>query len=236
MPAKEVLTRRNLPHWYVPGAVHFLTYRLAGTIPSEALNKMRKEKDKSLEISAPPGTSESEHREKAHKQFFAKYDSYLDTNTTIDWLSKPKIAAAVRENLYHHHESKYFLIAYCIMISHVHVLLQPIDTVTVSEKDAYWDGERPDGQSPLAGILHSLKSYTANRANELLGRSGQFWQGESYDHWVRDDREFGNIVDYIAMNPVKAKRVEKPHDWFWSSAHDRFLQDGSQTGLLCNPR
>ena len=34
--------------------------------------------------------------------------------------------------------------------------------------------------------MHSLKSYTADRANALLGQSGQFWLHESYDHWVRD--------------------------------------------------
>ncbi len=29
----EILTRRNLPHWYRPGASFFVTYRLAGTLP-----------------------------------------------------------------------------------------------------------------------------------------------------------------------------------------------------------
>jgi 2'-5' RNA ligase len=36
----EVVTRRNLPHWYVPNAFHFITFRLAGTIPREKLEEL----------------------------------------------------------------------------------------------------------------------------------------------------------------------------------------------------
>ena len=53
-----------------------------------------------------------------------------------------------------------------------------------------------------------LKGYTAREANRLLGRTGQpFWQGESYDHWVRDETEFIRIIAYIENNPVKAGLV-----------------------------
>jgi len=41
-------------------------------------------------------------------------------------------------------------------------------------------------------------------ANLLLGRTGAFWQHESYDHWVRNEREFNRIVAYIEENPVSA--------------------------------
>jgi putative DNA methylase len=66
----------------------------------------------------------------------------------------------------------------------------------------------------------------------LLHRSGPFWQAESYDHWVRDEDELERIVAYIANNPVKAGLVTKPHQWFFCSAHDRFLLDGSEVGWL----
>ena len=38
----------------------------------------------------------------------------------------------------------------------------------------------------------------------VLGRRGPFWQSESYDHWVRDDKELEGIIAYINENPVKA--------------------------------
>ena len=92
--------------------------------------------------------------------------------------------------------------------------------------------EKADTGSPLASIMHSLKSYTAHEANKILGRSGQFWLHESYDHWVRDHEELERIVEYIAYNPVKANLVTKPQEWFFCSAHDRFLKDGSLAGYL----
>ena len=47
----------------------------------------------------------------------------------------------------------------------------------------------------------------------MLGRTGQpFWQAESYDHSVRDDRESDRIKAYIENNPVKAGLVANAED------------------------
>jgi putative DNA methylase len=236
MTPGEIITRRNLPHWYMPGAMHFVTYRLAETIPAEVLFRLREQKRRRLEQRLPEGQSIGPHRERIHKHFFAAYDRYLDITCRIDWLARPAVTALIRSNLHHHNRGKYHLLAYCVMPNHVHVLLQPLNQepaarTKASSADREGD-EQADMVSPLAAIMHSLKSYTAHKANELLGRSGQFWQHESYDHWVRDEEELQRIVDYIAWNPVKASRVKEPHEWFFSSAHDRFLQDGSRLGFL----
>jgi transposase IS200 family protein len=37
----------------------------------------------------------------------------------------------------------------------------------------------------LAKVLLSWKSYTARRANAILGRSGVFWQREYFDRIIR---------------------------------------------------
>jgi putative transposase len=171
----EIITRRKLPHWYVPGAVHFVTYRLASTIPlavhEEICNRMLQ-----LLQRKPNGEAErAEHRLRVHKQFFAKYDEYLDNHTSIDWLARPKVAAVIRANLYHHNNTKYHLLAYCIMPNHVHVLLQPIDTGQAPAPAPTEDiGETADARGPLAGIMHSLKSYTANEATRSSVGLGSF--------------------------------------------------------------
>jgi REP element-mobilizing transposase RayT len=68
------------------------------------------------------------------------------------------------------HLQYYDLEAFVVMANHVHLLVLP--RVSPSR------------------FLQTLKGYTAREANRLLGRTGQpFWQVESYDHWVRDDRE-----------------------------------------------
>jgi hypothetical protein len=71
---------------------------------------------------------------------------------------------------------------------------------------------------PLSGILHSWKSYTANKANELLNRTGRFWFPEYFDRYIRDERHLVAALSYIHANPVKAGLVERAEDWLWSSA------------------
>ena len=96
----------------------------------------------------------------------------------------------------------YQLGAFVVMVNHVHVLLLPI--VNPSR------------------LLQSLKGFTAREANRMLGRTGEpFWQAESYDHWVRDEKEHARVTAYIETNPVKAGLVECAEDYRWSSANQQ---------------
>jgi REP element-mobilizing transposase RayT len=93
----------------------------------------------------------------------------------------------------------YELHAFVVMPNHVHLLITP--------------------SVPLRKLTKSLKSITARRANEMLGLTGTtFWQEESYDHTVRDRREFANIWRYIECNPVRAGLTTAADDFRWSSA------------------
>ena len=95
----------------------------------------------------------------------------------------------------------YDLHAWVVMPNHVHMLVTP--------------------QVSPAKFMCTLKGYTAHEANKLLGRVGQqFWQRESYDHWVRGDEQFKRIVRDIEENPVQAGLVQKSGDYLWSSAHE----------------
>ena len=58
---EETFTRRNLPHWYVPGAVHFVTFRLAGTLPRHAQDELQREKERLL------GRKTAEHSTAMHR-------------------------------------------------------------------------------------------------------------------------------------------------------------------------
>ena len=131
---------------------------------------------------------QAEHRLNAHRQFFRQYDKYLDRNSETNWLADARVAKVIRDNLYHHNGTKYELLAYCVMPSHVHLLLQPFHQVSVGYAASvpFFVGyaasvpenqgppaelisdEQPDSTSPLTAIMHSLKSFTANKANEAL--------------------------------------------------------------------
>ena len=116
-------------------------------------------------------------------------------------LTRPQIAPVVIDALRFFHGERYTLFDYTVMPDHAHLLMEPAR-----------DGE---GWFPLSRITHSIKSWTANRINAVLGRQGQFWQEETYDHIVRDRNDLRLLTDYIWMNPVRARLVERPHDWPW---------------------
>jgi len=73
----------------------------------------------------------------------------------------------------------------------------------------------------LGGILHSWKSYTAKKANWILGRSGQFWDEDYYDRYIRDDDHLRIAIGYIEQNPVKSRLVTDATQWKYSSARRR---------------
>jgi len=93
----------------------------------------------------------------------------------------------------------YELLAWVIMANHVHVLMRP--------------------SVPLRKALMNIKSASARAANAILGRTGEhFWQDESFDRWMRSDRERSRAIGYIECNPVSAGLVATPEEWPWSSA------------------
>jgi REP element-mobilizing transposase RayT len=66
---------------------------------------------------------------------------------------------------------------------------------------------------PLTDSMRLLKGSTARLCNIILKRSVPFWHHESYDHYVRNERELFRIVQYMQNNPVKADLVRKKSEW-----------------------
>jgi REP element-mobilizing transposase RayT len=79
-------------------------------------------------------------------------------------------------------------------------------------------------------MMRSFKGRTARFANQLLGRTGKFWQRETYDHFVREG-EWERILWYIAMNPVRAGLVDNWYDWPYTFVDSSLLYLLPQRGL-----
>ena len=54
------------------------------------------------------------------------------------------------------------------------------------------------------------------------------WQRRFWEHYIRNENEFGHYADYCAINPVKHGLVRRAIDWPYSSFH-RDLQRGIYT-------
>ncbi len=162
-------THRNLPHWQQLGATYFVTFRLADSLPASALVHF------------------AELRALNQSATLAWLDRYLDAGTGDCLLSQPTHANLLASTLRHFNGSRYHLGAFAIMPNHVHVIVQPIASHTLTQ------------------ILHSWKSYTARQLQLTVGIRGSLWQKESFDRIIRHEAELTRITDYIRENPTTAR-------------------------------
>jgi REP element-mobilizing transposase RayT len=129
-----------------------------------------------------------------------RLDAYLDTGWGKCLLGDPRIAGIAQNTLLHFDRARYNLLAWVVMPNHVHAL-----------------AEFNRGHE-VAKVLHSWKSFIAHETNKLLARSGPLFQREYHDRMVRNEDHLVRAIEYIHANPVKARLVESPTDWRFSSA------------------
>jgi len=98
------------------------------------------------------------------------------------------------------------LICYTIMSNHVHTVFELIKN-----------------NKGLDKIMKSIKGITARESNKILNRSGKFWQDESYDRLIRNEKEFYRVINYVLMNPVKAGLIENWRDWKYSYCNPDYI-------------
>jgi len=93
---------------------------------------------------------------------------------------------------------RFQLLAFCLMTNHVHLAIRT-------------------GDEPLSRIMAGLQSSFTQWFNRRHGRVGHFFQGRYKAFLVQHDRYFAALLRYIHMNPVRARIVERPDDYRWSS-------------------
>ena len=217
----KIRYKSRLPHIAPIGASFFITFRLANSLPQkivQALKLKLQDTITQLEKDKPENYKQLIHQEK--KRFFGKYDYQLDRKPYGEChLRKMEIASIVKEQLHRFDKNLYELACYCIMPNHVHILIDTAIQVCKYEFvngkwTSYWLDDIPDSFKELDEIMRRIKGASAYYSNKLLKRIGQpFWQKDSYDHFVRNEKEWNNIFNYIIQNPVKAHLCEEWKDW-----------------------
>ena len=89
--------------------------------------------------------------------------------------------------------------AYCLMPNHVHLILVP------SSEDGLRDA-----------IADAHRRYSRH-INFREGWRGYLWQGR-FASFPMDEKYLLACARYVELNPVRARLVERPGDWPWSSA------------------
>lgn len=99
------------------------------------------------------------------------------------------------------------LLSYAIMPDHFHMLVQP---------QPGWS---------LSQIVQTVKGYSSRVINDRAGQRGRLWQRSFYDRVIRDNAQLLQCIDYIHLNPVKARHVSEPEWYRWSSAFPDAVTD-----------
>lgn len=187
-------SRGYLPHYDGRVAQH-VTFHLADSLPRDVLERV------SAELDALPAQEQDVERRR-------RVDAWLDAGHGCCVLRRPQVADMAQQALKHFHGLRYSLLAWAIMPNHIHVLFRPADDQAVSR------------------IVASWKKFTARRILDAASDAKlapdaipkPVWHREYWDRFIRNERHFGVVVDYIHNNPVKAGLVARPEDWPWSSA------------------
>lgn len=129
-----------------------------------------------------------------------RVEKYLDQGYGSCFLRQRGAAEIVRDALLHFDGVRYDLFSWVIMPNHIHFSFRPFEGYALKD------------------LMHTIKSYTSNKANQLLGRSGEFWFREYFDRQIRDGDHYLRTVRYIENNPVKAGLCVAPEDWECGSA------------------
>ena len=189
---REWYSRGYLPHCDAADLIQFVTYRLADSLPQTKLAELHEELR---------GLPENE-RKIARRQ---RIEQWLDAGMGCCALAHPDVAQYVQHSFLHYHGERYHLHAWCIMPSHVHVLVEPL--------------------IELAVIVQGWKSYTARwvlkKKKQLAVKvpgANRLWMREYWDRYIRDARHYQRAVEYIHDNPVKAGLCDVAEAWRWSSA------------------
>lgn len=156
---------------------------------------------------------------------------YFVTFTVVHWIDvfiRTEYKEIFLDSVRYCQKEKGLLVrAWCIMTSHVHLVLGT------------------DGKNKLEDIIRDLKSYTSRHIRKymqhnpsesrkewmlwMMERAGkklsnnndfQFWLQHNHPIELSSNEIMQQRVDYIHTNPVTAGFVEQPSDWVFSSAKD----------------
>jgi RecG-like helicase/REP element-mobilizing transposase RayT len=122
----------------------------------------------------------------------------------------PQARTIVLDAWRHFHNARYELFAICVMPDHVHALFQPWPKNELShEETTFWS---------LAELMRSLKSFTAREINRAEGKNGPVWEKETFDRYVRSDRDLAEKFHYILRNPwdTGVAKQNDEYPWIWT--------------------
>lgn len=143
---------------------------------------------------------------------------FCRNNFDISYSYFNKFSDSDKEKYYkeHSHNPLVDIIAYCIMPTHIHLLLKQL---------------LENGITIFTGNIENSYAKYFNISHE---RKGPLWEGRFKNVLVKDERQLYHLTRYIHLNPVSAGLINKPEDWL-ASSYPEFTNDPKiSTDRICN--
>jgi putative transposase len=110
-------------------------------------------------------------------------------------------------------QGAYLLHEFVVMPNHLHLMLTP------------------GRETTLEKAMQLIKGGSSHQIHQRRGHKMQIWQSGFHEWTVRDEKDYRAKVEYIRMNPVEARLVERPEEWLYGSANGRFSLDPMPAAL-----
>jgi RecG-like helicase len=158
----------------------------------------------SPEVRSTPG---AQYSRRGLPHFEKPWAIYAVTITTAHRRSLSPQARTIVLNAWRHfHNTRYELFAICIMPDHVHALFQPRPKNEAQTETRFWS---------LTELMRSLKSFAAREINRAEGKAGAVFGKETFDRYIRSDRDLADKFHYILRNPWDAGVAKQNEDYLW---------------------
>ena len=108
-------------------------------------------------------------------------------------------------------QKKYELHEFVIMPDHLHLLITPAPDISLER---------------AVQLIKGGFSYRLGKA-----KRGLVWQESFTNHRIRDEQDYAHHADYIRMNPVRARLVDTPESYPYSSAAMKFRKAALKTAI-----
>jgi putative transposase len=107
----------------------------------------------------------------------------------------------------HRDKGIYSLHEFVVMPNHLHLILTPSE------------------QTTLEKAMQMIKGGGSHDIHEGRQSKMPIWQPGFHEESIRDFADYKRKADYIRMNPVAGRLVDKPEAWAYSSAAGRVVLD-----------
>ena len=229
------LTIRKRPHFQPLEGTLFVTFRLADSIPKSTTryykakrdwlkDQLRRVERISAEAQSAEHASWLTQLEQLNREWFLKCEDILHREVVGPaWMRDDRVADKVAENLHRLDGDAYRLDAFSVMSNHVHTVFRPLVSMELVEEILRFQDDSLAQIPALSKIMHTLKGRSARECNLILGRSGSFWEHESFDHVIRNGK-FHKTIRYVLNNPVKIGVVRNWEDYRWNYCRKEWIE------------